>query len=37
MISNHDNFCHLISMHNIAFLYKVVGEIRKSIAQENLA
>lgn len=36
MIEKHDNFCHLLSMHNINFLFTLMKRLRKAIQTEAL-
>jgi queuine/archaeosine tRNA-ribosyltransferase len=31
MIEKHDNFCHLLSMHNVNFLFTLMKRLRKAI------
>jgi queuine/archaeosine tRNA-ribosyltransferase len=37
MIENHDNFCHLLSIHNVKFLFDLMKKLRKAIETESLA
>jgi queuine tRNA-ribosyltransferase len=36
MIEKHDNFCHLLSMHNINFLFTLMRGLRNAIQKESL-
>ena len=36
MIEKHDNFCHLLSMHNVNFLFNLMKGLRKAIQTESL-
>jgi tRNA-guanine family transglycosylase len=36
MIEKEDTFCHLVSMHNISFNYKVMRLIRQAIFDKRL-
>ncbi len=33
MIEKQDNFCHLLSMHNIAFNFKLMRGLRQAISE----
>jgi hypothetical protein len=37
MIESHDNFCHLLSIHNVNFLFTLMKRLRKAIETETLS
>lgn len=37
MIEKHDNFCHLLSIHNVNFLFTLMRRLRKAIETESLS
>ena len=37
MIEKHDNFCHLLSIHNVHFLFTLMRRLRKAIETETLS
>ena len=36
MVEGHDNFCHLLSIHNVHFLFQLMRRLRKAIEGESL-
>jgi queuine tRNA-ribosyltransferase len=36
MIQKHDNFCHLLSIHNIHFNFKIMKNLRKAISEHRV-